>query len=78
MKYIIEAFNKESELLSFEVILPEGSDSQLAQIMGWSVPQRGDEGYDLTPSQAAAIEVLASKQFYDSNHVFQLTCNVDR
>jgi hypothetical protein len=78
VKYIIEAFNKESELLIFEVILPYGSDSQLAQIMGWSVPQRGDEGYDLTPSQAAAIEVLAGKHFYDSNHVFQLTCNVDR
>lgn len=77
MKYIIEAFEKESELVVFEVNLPEGSGSQLAQIMGWSVPQRGDEGYDLTPSQAAAIEVLASKQFYDRNHVFQLTCNVD-
>jgi len=78
VKYIIEAFNKESELLIFEVILPDGSESQLAQIMGWSVPQRGDEGYDLAASQAAAIEVLASKRFYDSNHVFQLTCNVDR
>jgi len=69
--------SKESELVVFEVNLPEGSGSQLAKIMGWSVPQRGDEGYDLTPSQAAAIEVLASKQFYDRNHVFQLTCNVD-
>ncbi|HEX8540715.1 hypothetical protein AFK24_07240 [Pseudomonas syringae] len=77
MKYIIEVFEKESELVVFEVNLPEGSDSQLAQIMGWSVPQRGDEGYDLTTSQAAAIEALAGKQFYDSNHVFQLTCNVD-
>jgi hypothetical protein len=45
--------------------------------MGWSTPQRGDEGYNLSPSQAAAIEALAGKRFYDDDHIFQLTCNID-
>ncbi|WP_053152452.1 hypothetical protein [Pseudomonas sp. Pf153] len=77
MKYIIEAFEIESECLAFEVELPEGCDSQLAQIMGWSEAQRGDEGYDLSASQASALEVLADRQFYDGDHLFQLTCNID-
>ncbi|QXI52564.1 DUF7683 domain-containing protein [Pseudomonas alvandae] len=55
MSYIVEVFDKKSETLIFEVRLPTGSDAQLEQIMGWSTPQRGDEGYNLSPSQAAAI-----------------------
>ncbi|MBL0840969.1 hypothetical protein E3Z27_04680 [Pseudomonas mediterranea] len=77
MKYIIEAFDKESDFLAFEIELPEGCDSQLAQIMGWSAAQRGDEGYNLNANQAAAIEALAGRQFYDADHLFQLTCNID-
>lgn len=77
MSYIVEVFDKKSETLIFEVRLPTGSDAQLEQIMGWSTPQRGDEGYNLSPSQAAAIEALAGKRFYDDDHVFQLTCNID-
>ncbi|MFL6606884.1 MAG: hypothetical protein ACJ8HF_01490 [Pseudomonas sp.] len=77
MSYIVEVFDKKSETLIFEVRLPTGSDAQLEQIMGWSTPQRGDEGYNLSPSQAAAIEALAGKRFHDDDHVFQLTCNID-
>lgn len=77
LKYIIEAFDTETEFLAFEVELPEGCDSQLTEIIGWSMPQRGDEGYNLDASQVAAIEALVRRQFYDNDHIFQLTCNID-
>lgn len=77
MKYIIEAFDKKTEFLAFEVVLPDGCDAQLAAIMGWLSPQRGDEGYDLNATQMEAIEALADRQFYDQSYIFQLTCNVD-
>jgi hypothetical protein len=73
--YTVEAFDKQTELQAFEVSLPDGCDAQLAEIMGWSTPQRGDEGYNLNATQIAALEVLANRQFCDSDHVFQLTCN---
>jgi hypothetical protein len=76
LRYIIEAFHKDTEFLAFEINLPEGCDSQLAEILGWSTPQRGDEGYDVNAEQAAAIEALASRKFYDNDHTFQLTCNI--
>ena len=77
MKYIVEAFDNETKFLAFEVVVPEGNDSKLAQIMGWSEPQWGDEGYDMSAEQAAAIEALVGRPFYDSEHIFQLTCNAD-
>ncbi|WP_321355623.1 hypothetical protein [Pseudomonas extremaustralis] len=77
MKYIIEAFDKETELLAFEVDLPDGCDAQLAAIMNWSSPQRGDEGYDMSATQRVAIEALVGRQFHDPNYIFQLTCNVN-
>lgn len=76
MKYIIEAFDKKTEFLSFKTNLPKGHDAQLAQIMEWSMPQRGGEGYNMTRDQIAAIETLAGRQFYDEVHLFQITCNV--
>jgi hypothetical protein len=77
MKYIVEAFDNETKFLAFEVVVPKGFDSKLAQIMGWSEPQRGDEGYNMSAEQAAAIEVLVGSPFYDNEHIFQLTCNDD-
>jgi hypothetical protein len=76
MKYTVEAFDKETEFLAFEMDLPDGCDAQLARIMGWAAPQRGDEGYDLNPQQLEAIELLAGRRFDDSEYQFQLTCNV--
>ena len=76
MKYTVEAFEKETELLAFEMDLPDGCDAQLASIMVWAAPQRGDEGYDLNPHQLEAIELLAGRRFDDSEYQFQLTCNV--
>ena len=76
MKYIVEVFDRETELLVSEINLPEGCEAQLSEIMGWSEPQRGDEGYDLNPEQALAIGALAGRDFLDDSHIFQLTCNV--
>lgn len=77
MKYAIEAFDKESDLLDYELSLPSGCDARLAKIMDWSTPQRGDEGYDLDATQIAALELLVKTRFYNEDHVFQLTCNPD-
>lgn len=76
MKYIVEAFDKKNEFLDFEIVLPDGCEAQLSEIMNWTSPQRGDEGYNLSETQLLSIELLASKRFYDANHIFQLTCNV--
>jgi hypothetical protein len=72
--YKIEAFDKKTEFLAFTVTLPTGHDTQLAQIMSWSEPQRGHGGYDMSAKQAAAIETLTGSRFYDGEHIFQLTC----
>lgn len=73
MIYIIEAFDKKTEFLAFKVILPNGYDSQLAQIMEWASPPRGGEGYNMSMDQIAAIEGIGGRPFYDDAHIFQLT-----
>lgn len=76
MKYIIEAFDKKTEFLAFKVNLPDGYDTQLAQIMEWTVHPRGGEGYDMTMDQITAIEVINGKPFYDDEYIFQITSKV--
>jgi len=77
LKYIIEAFDKETGFLAFEIELPEGCDSHISEIMGWATTPRGEEGYNLSANQIAAIEKVAGRQFYDNSSIFQLTCNID-
>ena len=60
----------------FEIALPEGCETQLAKIMNWTSPQRGDEGYNLNDAQLSNIEVLTNKCFKNEKYIFQLTCNV--
>jgi hypothetical protein len=76
LQFTVEVFDRESELLVSEIDLPDGCDAQLSDIMGWSVPQRGDEGYDLNRDQASAIEAVIGREFFDDRHICQLTCNV--
>ena len=76
MKFIVEAFDKEKEFLDFEVVLPNDCEAQLAKIMNWSSPQRGDEGYNLSSTQLSSIEALIGKRLNDDKYIFQLTCNV--
>ena len=77
MKYIIEAFDRETDFLAFEVELPEGCDLQIAKIMDWPTAPRGEEGYNLSANQIAALEKVAGRQFYNNTSIFQLTCNCD-
>ncbi|MCD5974892.1 hypothetical protein KDX24_27035 [Pseudomonas sp. CDFA 550] len=77
VNYKIEAFDNETKFLAFEVVVPKDCDARLARIMRWSKPQRGDEGYDISAEQAAAIEALIGSPFYDDRHIFQITCNIE-
>ncbi len=73
--YVIEAFDKETELLVFEEELPSGYDEQLKEIMGWTSDQQGWEGYNLTRAQLSALEEILGKNIYDPVYLFQLSCN---
>ncbi|WP_409319122.1 hypothetical protein [Pseudomonas sp. KCJK9016] len=75
LKYIIEAFDKKTELFVFEEQLPEGCDEKIAAIMGWTAEQQGWEGYDLTSDQLAALEKLLGKKVSDPAYLIQLSCN---
>ena len=76
MRYLIEAFDKVTDLQVFVIELPHGCEDKLKTIMQWSEEQHGWEGYNLTPAQLTAIETLAGRVINDSIHHFQLTCNV--
>ncbi|CAI8735815.1 Phage protein [Pseudomonas sp. IT-P253] len=76
MIYVIEAFDKKTELLAFEEELPNGQDEKLKAIMGWTADQQGWEGYNLTTEQLGALEEILGKKVYDPAYLFQLTCNV--
>ncbi|MHC8385852.1 DUF7683 domain-containing protein [Pseudomonas sp. LB3P14] len=76
MIYVIEAFDKKTELLAFEEELPNGYDKELKAIMGWTADQQGWEGYNLTTEQLDALEEILGKKIYNSAFLFQLTCNV--
>jgi hypothetical protein len=65
--YKIEAFDNETRFLAFEVVVSKKCDTQIARIMRWSKPQRGD---DISAEQAAAIEALIGSPFYDNEHIF--------
>ncbi|WP_433739084.1 DUF7683 domain-containing protein [Pseudomonas putida] len=75
MIYVIEAFDKQSELLVFEEVLPNGHDQELKEIMGWTDIQQGWEGYNLTAKQLEALEGVLGKQIHNSAYSFQLSCN---
>ncbi|OLF56687.1 hypothetical protein [Pseudomonas chlororaphis] len=75
MEYRIEAFDRQTECLVFEVGLPAGCDEQLKRLMGWTVEQQGWEGYDLSAAQLVVLEEISGKKFDISAYDFQLTVN---
>jgi len=75
MIYVIEVFDKKTELIAFEEELPSGYEKELKEIMGWTTDQQGWEGYNLTTDQLAALEGVLGKKIYDPAYLFQLTCN---
>ena len=75
MKYVIEAFDKTTELLVFEFVIPAIHDEQVKVIMEWTTEQQGWEGYDLRADQLVALDKLANENFDTSAYDFQLTVN---
>ena len=75
MKYVIEAFDKTTELLVFEFVIPAIHDEQVKVIMEWTTQQQGWEGYDLRADQLVALDKLANENFDTSAYDFQLTVN---
>ncbi|AJO76020.1 MULTISPECIES: hypothetical protein [Pseudomonas] len=75
MKYLVEAFDKKTELLVFDVELPVGCDERVKEIMGWAVDPQGWEGYDLSAVQLTEFEKITEKKFDRSVYDFQLTAN---
>lgn len=76
MRFLVEAFDIETDFQAFVIELPQGCDEQIKAIMGWKEEPQGWEGYDLSPPQMQAIEELAGRSIDDRNFYFQLTCNV--
>lgn len=75
MKYIIEAFDKTTELLAFEVAIPAIFGEKVEMIMAWETEQEGWEGYDLSADQLAKLQKLVSEQLDTSAYDFQLSVN---
>ncbi|QLL13799.1 DUF7683 domain-containing protein [Pseudomonas chlororaphis] len=75
MKFLVEAFDKETELLVFDVELPADCDERVKEIMGWTVDPQGWEGYDLTAVQLTEFEKITERKFDLSAYDFQLTAN---
>lgn len=76
MKFLVEAFDKQSNFQVFVIELPQGCDEQIKTIMGWTKEQQGWEGYDLSQKQLRAIEKLLDSPIEDPLYYFQITCNV--
>ncbi|QTT91505.1 DUF7683 domain-containing protein [Pseudomonas chlororaphis] len=75
MKYRVEAFDKQTECLVFEVELLAGCDEQLKRLMEWTVEQQGWEGYDLSADQLVVLEGISGRKFDILVYDFQLTVN---
>ena len=76
MRFLVEAFDIETDFQAFVIELPQGCDEQIKAIMGWKEEPQGWEGYDLSQPQMQAIEELVGRSISDRNFYFQLTCNV--
>lgn len=74
MKYVIEAFDKNTESLVFEETIPDGNLEKLKEIMGWTSDEDSYYGYDLDHSQLIKLEALIGKSIFDPNYDFQLGC----
>ncbi|WP_338582538.1 hypothetical protein [Pseudomonas sp. MAG733B] len=75
MRFLLEAFDKDTDFQMFVVELPQGRDEQIKTIMGWTTEQQGWEGYNLSPQQLVEIEKLVGKSIDQARCYFQLTCN---
>ena len=74
MNYVIEAFDKDTDALIFEVPVPDGNLENLKTIMGWSNEEDSYYGYNLDRDQLSKLETLLGKDIFDPRYDFQLGC----
>ncbi|MEI8595559.1 hypothetical protein CAG70_14190 [Photobacterium halotolerans] len=77
MKVVVEAFDKESELLVFEIEIEKSHLDKIKQIAGLTEDDMnfllsGAGGFDLSADQVKEIEMATSKAIYRLDCDFQL------
>ena len=75
LKHTVEAFNKRTARLAFEIPVPDGNIERLRIIMHWVNPEDEIFGYDLDQEQIKQLEALIGRAFYDSKYDFQMGCH---
>lgn len=75
MRFLIEAFDKQTDDQVSVTEIPKEHAEHIKSIMGWTTKQQGWEGYDLNQKQVQAFEKLMQISIADSRYYFQLTCN---
>lgn len=73
MIHTISAFDKTTELMVFEIEIPQQNYPKLKEIMGWTEPEDEIFGYDLSSKKIQLLEELLGQRFYDQRYVFQLS-----
>lgn len=77
MKVVIEAFDKETELLVLEIEVESSYVEEVAQVLGLSDDDLqfllgGAGGFDVSTDQAKAIEQIISEEFFSPRYDYQL------
>ncbi|RON61147.1 hypothetical protein BK671_26405 [Pseudomonas fluorescens] len=75
MNHTVEAFDKRTDRLVFEIPVPDGNIERLRIIMHWVNPEDEIYGYDLDQQQIKQLEALIGQAFYDSKYNFQMGCH---
>ena len=73
MTHTISAFDKTTELMVFEIEIPQKNLPELKDIMAWTEPEDEIFGYDLSSEQLQKLEELLGQKFYDQRCDFQLS-----
>ena len=73
MSHTISAFDKMTELMVFEIEIPQQNHPKLKEIMGWTELEDEIFGYDLSSRQIQLLEELIGQRIYDQCYVFQLS-----
>ncbi len=76
--YTIDAFEREDELLVFEIDVPEEKLPEIAKVMSWTEGDYKDfiagvGGWNLTSQQVNSIEKILNQKFFQENLDFQIS-----
>lgn len=77
MQVVIEAFNKDDELLAFEIKVSEKYVNKLVNNLNFSEADKeflmsGAGGFDLNEKQVKQIENIINKEIFSNNYDFQI------